>query len=60
VSEPLRQGSRHLDGFEQIRSIQDHLIDVANQSEVEVVDSGDAGNLTQNIVEEIVRRLDHP
>ena len=60
VSEPLRQGSRHLDGFERIRSIQDHLIDVANQFAVEVVDSGDAGNLTQNIVEEIVRRLDHP
>ncbi len=59
VSEPLRHGSRHLDGFERIRSIQDHLIDVANRSEVEVVDSGEAGNLTQNIVEEIVRRLDH-
>ncbi len=60
VTEPLRHGSRHLDGFERIRSIQDHLIDVANRSEVEVVDSGEAGNLTQNIVEEIVRRLDHP
>lgn len=60
VSEPLRHGSRHLDGFDQIRSIQDHLIDVATRSEVEVVDSGEAGNLTQNIVEEIVRRLDHP
>ncbi len=60
VTEPLRHGSRHLDGFERIRSIQDHLIDVAHRSEVEVVDSGEPGNLTQNIVEEIVRRLDHP
>lgn len=60
MTEPLRNGGRHLDGFHQIRSIQEHLIDVANESAVEVVASSDAGNLTQNIVEEIVRRLDQP
>lgn len=57
VTEPLRRGARHLAGFDRIRSIQDHLVDAAGRFGVRVVDGGAAGDLTQDIVDEIVDRL---
>lgn len=57
VTEPLRRGDRHLSGFDRIRSIQDHLVGAAQRFGVRVVDGGEAGDLTQDIVDEIVDRL---
>ena len=57
TTEPLRGGDRHLARFDRIRSIQDHLVDAAVRSGVDVVDGGEAGDLTQDIVDEIVDRL---
>lgn len=58
TSEPLRRGDRHLARLDRIRSIQDHLLDHARRTGTTVTDGGKAGDLTQDIVDEIVRRLD--
>lgn len=58
TSEPLRRGDRHLARLDRIRSIQDHLMDHARAAGTPVMDGGEAGDLTQDIVDEIVRRLD--
>lgn len=56
--EPLRRGARHLARLDDIRRIQEHLIDHARSTGTTVMDGGEAGDLTQDIVDEIVRRLD--
>lgn len=58
TSEPLRRGDRHLARLDRIRLIQEHLMDHARRTGTAVIDSGEAGDLTQDIVDEIVRRLD--
>lgn len=60
TSEPQRQGDRHLAGFDRIRMIQDRLRTEALTHDVPIIDGADAGDLTQDIVDEIVRRLDDP
>jgi 2-phosphoglycerate kinase len=57
TSEPLRGGGRHLAGLDRIRMIQQRLHEEADAAAVPVVDGGEAGDLTQDIVDEIVRRL---
>jgi 2-phosphoglycerate kinase len=57
TSEPLRGGDRHLAGLDRIRMIQQRLHEEADAAGVPVVDGGEAGDLTQDIVDEIVRRL---
>ncbi len=60
TSEPQRRGDRHLAGLDGIRMIQRRLQQEAHAAGVAVVDEGEAGDLTQDIVDEIVRRLhDH-
>jgi 2-phosphoglycerate kinase len=56
-SEPLRGGDRHLAGLDRIRMIQQRLREEAVEAHVPIVDGGEAGDLTQDIVDEIVRRL---
>ncbi len=56
-SEPLRAGHRHLDGFERIRSIQDHLVAQAGLARVPVIDIADTGEFTQDLIHEIVERI---
>jgi 2-phosphoglycerate kinase len=58
TSEPLRGGDRHLAGLDRIRMIQQRLHEEAVAAHVPVIDGGEAGDLTQDIVDEIVRRLD--
>jgi 2-phosphoglycerate kinase len=57
TSEPLRGGDRHLAGLDRIRMIQRRLHEEADGASVPIVDGGEAGDLTQDIVDEIVRRL---
>jgi 2-phosphoglycerate kinase len=57
IDEPLRGGHRHLDSLRRIRAIQDHLERVADDNGVAIVDSGAAGDLTQDIVGEMVDRI---
>jgi 2-phosphoglycerate kinase len=57
TSEPLRGGDRHLAGLDRIRMIQQRLRAEAVEAHVPIVDGGEAGDLTQDIVDEIVRRL---
>lgn len=54
-AEPLRRGDRGLAEFATLRAIQDHLIEQAERSGVPVVDTAGLGELTQSIVDEIVR-----
>jgi 2-phosphoglycerate kinase len=56
--EPLRRGARHLARLDDIRRIQEHLVEHARSTGTTVMDGGEAGDLTQDIVDEIVRRLD--
>lgn len=58
TSEPQRRGDRHLAGLDRIRMIQDWLRQEARSADVPIVDGGEAGDLTQDIVDEIVHRLD--
>jgi 2-phosphoglycerate kinase len=58
TSEPQRRGDRHLAGLGRIRMIQQRLRHEAHAAGVHVVDGGEAGDLTQDIVDEIVRRLE--
>jgi 2-phosphoglycerate kinase len=53
ATEPLRDGARHLDRFDIIRSIHDHLTSCAVSAEVRTVDAYAAHELTQEIVDEI-------
>ncbi len=57
VAEPLRDGRRHLDGFEHIGRIQEHLRTRAVDRAVPVIDIADATEMTQHLVGEIVARL---
>ena len=59
TSEPHRRSDRHLAGFDRIRMIQQRLHDEATATGVSTIDGGEAGDLTQDIVDEIVQRLDH-
>lgn len=56
--EPLRGGHRGLAEFPTIRAIQDHLIDAAEANDVPTVSPAGLGELTQSIVDEIVRATD--
>jgi 2-phosphoglycerate kinase len=58
TSEPQRRGDRHLAGLDRIRMIQQRLQHDAHVNDVHVVDGGEAGDLTQDIVDEIVQRLE--
>jgi 2-phosphoglycerate kinase len=58
TTEPLRRGDRHLERLDHIRLIQQHLLDRARTTGVGALDGGEAGDLTQDIVDEIVHRLD--
>ena len=58
TSEPQRRGDRHLAGLDRIRMIQERLRTEALSFGVPIVDGGEAGDLTQDIVDEIVQRLD--
>jgi 2-phosphoglycerate kinase len=57
-SEPHRQGQRHLARLDHIRLIQDQLMEQADRAGITAMDGGEAGDLTQAIVDEIVQRLD--
>ena len=59
-SEPHRQGQRHLARLDHIRLIQDHLMHQAERAGITAMDGGEASDLTQDIVDEIVQRLDEP
>ncbi len=56
-SEPLRRGHRHLNGLDEIRAIQDHLITQAERARVSVIDIADTGEFTQDLIHEIVDRV---
>jgi 2-phosphoglycerate kinase len=58
IDEPLRNGHRHLDNLDRIRAIRDHLTAQAVAQGVTVIDTGEAGDLTQDIVDDIVDRLE--
>lgn len=58
TSEPHRNGNRHLAGLDHIRMIQERLEQEARAAGVPIVDGGGAGDLTQDIVDEIVQVLD--
>jgi 2-phosphoglycerate kinase len=57
ADEPHRDGRRHLDGFEHIASIHEHLRARAIERGVPVIDIVDATEMTQHLVGEIVGRL---
>lgn len=57
TKEPQRRGDRHVAGLDRIRMIQERLEHEAQLVGVPVVDGGEAGDLTQDIVDEIVQRL---
>ncbi|MEX1295045.1 MAG: hypothetical protein AB1Z67_02630 [Candidatus Limnocylindrales bacterium] len=54
-TEPLRGGQRGLEQFPIIRAIQDHLVEAAEANGVETVEPAGLGELTQSVVDEIVR-----
>jgi 2-phosphoglycerate kinase len=54
-TEPLRGGHRGLAEFPTIRAIQDHLVEAAEANGVTTVSPAGLGELTQSIVDEIVR-----
>lgn len=54
-AEPLRRGALSLAEFPTIRAIQDHLIEQAVASEVPIISPAGLADLTQSIVDEIVR-----
>lgn len=57
AAEPLRDGRRHLDGFDHIGRIQEHLRERALERDVPVIDIAAATAMTQDLVGEIVMRL---
>jgi 2-phosphoglycerate kinase len=57
-TEPLREGHRHLRSFEHIVAIQRHLVARAAEEGVATMDIGEATALTQDLVGEIVERLE--
>lgn len=56
--EPLRGGDRHLRNFDRIVLIQEHLRERAVERAVPTIDIGEATAMTQDLVGEIVQRLD--
>ena len=56
--EPLRRGDRGLAEFPIIRAIQDHLVQQAVAGGVPIIDPTGLADLTQSIVDEIVRHTD--
>jgi 2-phosphoglycerate kinase len=54
-AEPLRRGGRMLDEFATIRALQRHLVEQAEKAAVEAIDMNTVGDLTQSVVDEIVR-----
>lgn len=58
TAEPLRDGDRHLRGFDRIAAIQDHLQEQADRAGIPTMDVAAATQLTQDLVGEIVDRLD--
>lgn len=58
ADEPLRGGDRHLRSFDRITAIQEHLRRRAVERGVPTVDIGEATAMTQDLVGEIVQRLD--
>ncbi len=57
-SEPLRDGARHMDGFERIVDIQEHLAERALRDGVPSIDVAEATAMTNDLVGEIVQRLE--
>lgn len=55
-AEPLRGGTRGLSEFPTIRAIQDHLVEQAEAAGVPVIEPAGLAELTQSIVDEIVRQ----
>ena len=58
VDEPLRRGDRHLAGFDRIEMIQRHLKQQASAGGVPTIDIAEATAMTQDLVGEIVARLE--
>lgn len=58
ADEPLRRGDRHIDGFDRIEMIQAHLRQRAAEHGVATIDIGAATAMTQDLVGEIVDRLE--
>jgi 2-phosphoglycerate kinase len=54
-AEPLRRGALGLAEFPTIRAIQDHLVEQAVACEVPIISPTGLADLTQSIVDEIVR-----
>ena len=57
-SEPLRDGDRHVDGFDRIQEIQSHLGRQATARHVGTIDLAAVNAMTQDLVGEIVNRLE--
>ena len=57
IDEPLRRGDRHIEGFDRIEMIREHLSEQAEQAGVPTIDIADATDMTQHLVGEIVHRL---
>lgn len=58
ADEPLRRGDRHVGSFDRIAMIQDHLRGRAAEHGVSTIDIGAATAMTQDLVGEIVERLE--
>jgi len=56
VTEPGRDGRRHLERFEVIRGLQDNMRGLAQAANISEYDVGSDQDLTQNIVREIVTK----
>jgi 2-phosphoglycerate kinase len=60
VTEPSRDGRRHLERFEVIRGLQENMRGLAQSAGIPEYDVGRDQDLTQKIVREIVNKaLDH-
>lgn len=58
ADEPLRSGDRHLERFDRIGMIKEHLRDLADAAHVSTIDIAEAPAMTQDLVGEIVDRLE--
>lgn len=58
ADEPLRRGERHVASFDRIEMIQQHLKQQANAGGVPTIDIAQATAMTQDLVGEIVARLE--
>ncbi len=56
-AEPLRDGDRHLQRFDHITAIQDHLVAQAKTAGIPTMNVAESTALTQDLVGEVVERL---